>query len=552
MKLLRLRDLAAAAAHDCSGTIAVASGILLPAMLAATAVAVDVAQAYLDRRTAQAVVDLAALNAANNIGIAEEAARATIAANKFQGVKSLQVVKGHYAADPGLEPGSRFQAGMQPYNAVQVKISKTLKLGFAATFIRGPLSLSVSAVGQEPAQASFSVGSRLAAVRGGIANQVLGGLLGINVSMTDMDYDALANASVRIDDLLGSIDGAADLRAATYDDVVAATVSLSNLLSGAATLLASENHAASITLSSIARGSPGALRVAINALFNIGSWGSASIGTKTAALSGNVTALDLLQAAALVANGQNQIALPLNVEVPGLIKLTATVFVGERPAQSSWVAAGETRSSVTTAQTRVRLIAEIAGSGALLGTTIRLPIYADLASARAMLDDVVCSDSEHEQSAQIGVLTGVGRVAIADLTDAEFARPPADLSPGRLVNTSLLSINAGAQMAVDNTDPVGLTFTSDDVVDNVTKRAHTTAIAGSVVTSLLNSAEIKIKALGITAPVVSKTSLLKILVPVAGSLDPILLELLEALGARVGEADVTVHGLMCGNSNLAG
>lgn len=550
MKSHRLNISLTALMHDRRGTIAVAAGIILPVMLAATALAVDVGQAYLDRRTAQSVVDLAAINAADNIDIADEAARATLAANHFQGLKSLHVVKGRYTPDAKIAPESRFAAGAQPYNAVQVSIAKKVKLSFAATFMRSDMNLSVSAVAQASAQATFSVGSRLAAVRGGIANQVLGALLGTNVSLTAMDYEALANANVRIDDLLGSVDGAADLKAATFNDVVKADVAMSDLIAGASAATATNNPAASALLGQLAGRTPRSLRLPMSALFDIGALGSTQIGNKNAALGVTVAALDILQSAALVANGKNQLAITFDLGVPGVSKLTATVYVGQRPVQSSWVSVGDPEASVSTVQTRIRLVAEIGGSGPLAGIAIRLPIYADLASARATLDSVSCSDQD--KSATIGVQTGVGRIALADLTDAEFADPPAALASAKVVTTPLLTVTAGAQVAIQNSDPVALTFTSDDVENLTIKRASTTSLTQSIVSSLLGSADIKIKALGLTAPLVTKNSLLNVLNPIADQLDGVLLELLEAFGVKVGEADVVVHGISCENSNLAG
>jgi uncharacterized membrane protein len=117
---------------------------------------------------------------------------------------------------------------------------------------------------------------------------------------------------------------------------------------------------------------------------------------------------------------------------------------------------------------------------------------------------------------------------------------------------ALLSITARAEVSIQNTDPEDLTFTSEDVDNATIKRSSTHSLTEALASSLLRSADIRIKALGVSSPLVTKNNLLNLLSPVAGALDPTLFEILDVLGVKVGEADVLVRGIKCGNSNLAG
>lgn len=535
-----------------AGTISMFSALMLPIILASAALSVDVASVYLERRTAQSIVDLAAINAANNMAIANEAALATLKANEFGNVRKFSLRKGHYHADTRLKPEERFVAGATPHNAVEIVVQRPVSLYFAKAFFSGKKDLGVRSVARVSPLAAFSIGSRLAAVRGGLGNQILGAALGTNVSLSAMDYDALASARIQMDGLLRALNDEIHLQAASFSDILASNVTLSQFLTSAAGELARNGQTGAERIySNLAHLTSSTGRFSIGALMDAGPLASARVNDTSTGLSAAVSALDLLQTAALVANGNNQVAFDLDVAVPNVARLRAELFIGERPVHSSWAAVGSPAATVSTAQTRLKIVADIAGTGALAGTMIRLPLYVELAPARASLQDVACSDTPSQQQATVAVVTGVGKAAIADVASADWTDTSPALTPAVLVNASLLSVSAYSEIDIRNIEPEELTFSADDIATGTVHRAHTRSIAGSLVSSLLASADFEVKALGLgLRPSVGQLRFL--LAPVAASLDPIVDELLTAAGVKLGEADVTVHGVHCATARLAG
>jgi uncharacterized membrane protein len=89
-------------AKDERGTIAIVSAVSLTVVIGAGALAVDVGSVYLDRRAAQAAVDLAAMAAASDVNNASANARATVTQNRFPADAPLTVELGVYTPDASV------------------------------------------------------------------------------------------------------------------------------------------------------------------------------------------------------------------------------------------------------------------------------------------------------------------------------------------------------------------------------------------------------------------------------------------------------------------
>src|SRR5690606_12089054 len=96
---------------------------------------------------------------------------------------ALSVVTGVYTPDPSIPAAQRFVPGSAGANAVRVSLRRPGTLHFAASFTRQP-TIGVSGLATVTPEVSFSVGSRLASLNGGIANAVLSELLGTSVSLS--------------------------------------------------------------------------------------------------------------------------------------------------------------------------------------------------------------------------------------------------------------------------------------------------------------------------------------------------------------------------------
>jgi len=541
--------------RDQSASIGLVMAMFLVIAVGATALAVDIGSLYLERRTAQGAVDIASLAAASDLERAEDAAAATLAANNVA-VRSLAVTKGRYAFDATLAPNARFVPGQQPYNAARVDATLGGHLYFAQSFMAEP-EIGVSAIGTSPAMAAFSIGSRLASLNGGLLNSLLGALLGGNLNLSVMDYNALADAHVELVKFLPALASELGVTAGTYSDLLRADASVASVLRAAATVLSQDGSTqAALALSSLASKTNASLDMSLKSLVDLGPLGEVGVGQESAALDADLNAMSLVSAAAALANGDHQVAVNLGASVPGLLSLTLDLAIGEPMQNSGWVTVGEAGATVKTAQTRLRLVAEVGGGGVLAGVRIRLPIYIEIASAEARLKEVTCQGlGQSGGSTKLDAYPSVVRAWIGEVNPSNlsvFSTSPA-VSNAKLVQVPLISISASAFAQMSNASPTELSFSQSEIDGHVVKTAKTHDYLSSLTSSLLHTANIQINILGFGIGLGAvQSALLAALNPVTTLLDGLLAPLLETLGISLGEVDVQVNGLRCGSGVLAG
>lgn len=545
--------------RNTAGSIAILSATMLPVAMGALALAVDMGSLYLERRQAQSAADLAALAAAANLDQAEAAVAATLEANGIHATSRLTVTRGNYAASASIPHATRFRPGVGPTNAVEVVFSKPGRIYFASVFVGGPIEMEVRAVAATSAMATFSIGSRLLALRDGLINRLLGAMLGSSVSLTLMDYQALVDTDVKLLSFMNALASELNLTGVTYNDVLDASMTAGDVFSAAAAATAQDgNSSVAATLQDLANQAGGAsLTVPLSHVLSLGPFGSANLAQSVPGLDAGINAMQLVSATAALANGEHQVALDLGATVPGVLSLKVDLTVGEREQHSPWVAVGQPGSSVYTAQTRLRVVAEIGGTGALSGVRIRLPIALDIAYARATLTDVSCSDGNPDSArAAIAARPGVARAWIGELSAASLANIHAEpsISPARIVDAPLIKVTGQANVAATNTSDTTLEFTSADVANKTVKRVGTTSIVETVVSSLLGHLNLNTQVLGfgLGLPGTISNLVAQALAAVAAPLDQLIYSLLTTLGVHLGEADVRVHGIRCGTAVLAG
>lgn len=139
---------------------------------------------------------------------------------------------------PTSAVGQRFQANVQPYNAVSVSVRKVGTMYFGGAFMSPPI-ISNNAIASVTPQAAFSVGSRLASVdtsKSPLLNAVLGGLLGTNVALNVMDYNSLLSADVNVLSFLDQLAIKLNLNAVSYSDVLGSEATIGQILSALASV----------------------------------------------------------------------------------------------------------------------------------------------------------------------------------------------------------------------------------------------------------------------------------------------------------------------------
>ncbi|WP_136617612.1 MULTISPECIES: pilus assembly protein TadG-related protein [Mesorhizobium] len=568
---------------DRKANFTVMTALMAPVALALAAVAIDEASIYTERREAQAMVDLAAITAASNITNIQTAVVTTLTDNGMPNVvvegtgqtiapavgkTVVSITPGRYAASTA-NVSQRFQAGVTPYNAVRVGLKKIPARYFASSLIPSPV-IGTQATASMTPQATFSVGSRLLSVNGGILNALLSGLLGGNISLSVMDYNSLVSADVSV---LSFVDGLAtqlNLTGVSYSDVLASKATVGQIATAMANVPGVGNTA-KVALQTIASKATSTVKIPLNKLVDLGSVGSLGLGQKPAGLGVDASAMGMLTAAAVLANGTNQAQVNLGATVPGLLSTALTIAIGEPMQSSPWLAVDGIGTTVRTAQTRIKLVASVGvgtpglGGGISL-LAVNLPLNVEVAYAEAKLTDITCPTGPSSIKVSIATQPGIASLHLANsnssgfgdfsqpqtFTDAEIADVSLKLL---LINLPLIQVMGSAATAITNNSPTTLTFDATDITNKTIKTVSTRNITQSLTTSLVSNLSLSVNALGLGIDLTAllgavKPAVVAVLNGITAPVDDLLYNVLSALGVGVGQADVRVTGATCGRSVL--
>jgi len=516
-------------------------------LMGAGAVGIDLGQVFQARRKAQGAADIAAMLAAVDPTKADTVARRSLGDNGYDPARATVATGGYDASAPNGVPGSRFNPGANPANAVRVGLSTTVPVTFGrAIGLPATVPIRVTGTAASAQFAAFTIGSGTAALSGGIANAVLGALLGAKLSLGVSDYNALASAKVDGLRVLDALAASLNLQAANYTDIVQANASVGQLLM-AMRVAAQGNSAAVSALSSILNALPNAGNlVPVGQVDALGDVAALAPGRGLAGPSLDV--MDLLAATASLANGQNQVAIDLGGTVPGLLSTRLTLAIGERRRSSGWVRPGSPNATVKTAQTRLLIEATIS---APLGLgTVYVPIYAEVASAQATLRTLTCSGPSGGRQATIEAQTGLATLAIAAVNRASIngGTTSPDLSQQAVLIALPLANIGGRTVTNIGSNTQTLTFTDADIANHTVRTVSSTNVAQSLTGSLLGNLSFNLNGLGLTP--LLQTSLATTLGLAAAPLDLVLNAVLQSLGLRIGYADVEMDGTLCSQAVL--
>lgn len=566
---------------DQKGGTAILFAISATMLFGFGAMAVDIGNFFYEKRKLQTANDLAALAAASDLPRALAAAQSSATLNGFSG-STIQVLQtGIYTPDSRRALEARFvPSPAATANAVRINMQTTAPLllgrvlpssatapqtpgsaprsaGGASTLASasGDVPIGSSAIAAQDAQASFAVGSRLLKLDGGLLNSLLGGLLGGNVSLSVMDYDALIKARVDLFHFAKRLATRLNLTAATYDDVLRADARLGDVL--AAVVDASRDSdtrssTATAALGRIATTSVSNLPVNLASLISFGPAGDKPLsGPKP--LAASLSALDIVSAVAQIANGKRQIDVGLNLNLPGIAAASLKLGIGERPVGTSLMRVGRTGTSVHTAQTRLLLTVDLVGSGA--ASLVRLPLYLELAAATARLTGMQCSPGDVSTSrVTLGVTPAlvdawIGQVSMAEFNNFSRApNPPA----ATLVNAAgLAKVTGRAHVTMTNLAEAAVSFNYSEIQRGDKKTTSTQNFAATLLGRLIGDLELRVEALGLGLGLPGLDGLVGgIIAGAATPLDQILNGVLGTLGIGLGQADSWVTGVRCGGAVL--
>ena len=533
---------------DRRGAVAVIAAVAGGVLCIVTAVTIDLGVLVLHTRRVQGAADLAALSAVHNLGQGEavvgRAAQATVQANVAPDLSvTVATTLGVYAPDPTKARDARFTAGGETPNAARVQVTSRAPLFFTRLLlgkdeVRVTRRATASTATGAPPKAMVSIGSRLAGLDDGVANQVLSGLTGSKVSLSLMDYRRLADLDVN---LLGFTDALAtnlDIAIGDYDRLLATDVDAGRALKVLERLAGGDDGGALGRLASASIGT----KVKLGDLIGVEAQSPQGIRE---GLDASVSAMDLAMAMLEVGGGDRQIALNLGVPA-GLADLKTSLAIGERPNRSPWLTVtANGQPIIRTAQARLYVRAKTAQTLSGLAR-VELPILVELAASEARLKSLSCDPA---RSVEVEVRPGLARASIGAVDETKLDDFKTGLSsrPATLLSVlGLVSITGKADVEAADPGFKPLRFDDADIEAQRIKTVTSRSFASGLVSSLLGRLDVDVNVVGLGLGLGDLTKALgRLLEPLGPVLDGVLNPVLDVLGLRLGEADVAVHGLSC-------
>lgn len=541
-------------ASNQEGGVAIIGAVSMMAMLGFCAGAVDLGSVFMETRRLQGTADLAAMAAARDLDHAEAAALATARDNGWTGPLSVVIEKGAYQANRAMAAGDRFESGAGDPDAVRVHLSGETPLFFGQALLGKPtLTIKRQATAARAELASFSIGTRLASLNGGVANALLSGLTGSQVNLSVMDYQALASADVDLFDYLDALRLDLGLKAASYNEVLDTTITTGRALRVLSTVLNTQGQTRAANAAKVlAQAAGDGTKTDLGKLFDPGPYGSQSHITGGGGAIVRLDALNLTKATLALANGERQVALDLGATVPGVAGLKAWLAIGEPPNHAPWMTITASRDVIVrTAQTRIYLEAKVGGSGLLQLAEVKLPLYVEAASGEAKLKAMACVSGE----ATLDVRPGLGTLAIGEIDTDKLSnfKTPLTATTATIAKAPLFNVTGKASVSLGGQAWQPVRFSQSDIRGGVVKTVSTHDLAQASIATLLGNLSLKATLLGLglnlgeSALTAATAALLQ---PVAAPLDDVLDALTGLVGVRLGEADVRMNGLRCRDAAL--
>ena len=551
--------------QDKRGAVAVSFAATGVAMLCLVGVVFDGGHVYTARRELQGATDLAAISAANDLSHATAAADATAVSNAYQASEVTQVTLGTYTPDPTIPPAARFVPGpLQSANAVQVTMTHQQPLLFADAFrtqaganagqVPGSATLVTTAIAAATRTVSYAIGSGVASFNGGIVNQILGATIGTQVSLSLVDYQALASTQVDLFGLTKAIAAQVGTVGGTYGQETEQTISTGQFIAA----LAQAAPAAAPALETLeSAASLNAGTVDLSRLITFGPYSGQSTSDPEPEITATASVLSLLQAAVQVGGAPHLITInSFGPNIPGITSITGMMTLGE-PAQGTTVmAVNEGGSSLHTAQ--LRLYLDIVLAGNVDGGIVHLPLYLEVGYGTAALGGLSCNalDSSQTQvtlNVTPGLINGwIGNVTAADMTN--YTQEPVPTAATLINLASLVTVTGRANAEIGNTSSVPVVYNEADIQNVAVKTTNTTDFLGSLISSLVGNLQMQtnVLGLGVIVPPGLTSGVSAELVPAVAPADQLITTILQTVGVGVGQASTWVSGARCAAPLLAG
>ncbi len=494
---------------DERGAILVISTVGFVLAVIAAALAVDLGTLAQERRRDQKVADLAALDAARNLGAVDLAAKDSAARNGFP---TLPKPGYDVTAVLGDKVGGVCQAGAGPGGRVCVTVTSPHK----NNFVPGDQVIQARAVATlAPPQASFMVGASVATLdtsRSAILDSVLGQFLdtpsAVNVGL--VGYKGLASSAVT----LGALGEELTTMGVTFgspQELLDANVSMVQVLRATANALRKQTPpktAEATILDTLAAQIGPVPNIKLGQFIGLGP-------SAVSAMEASLNAFGILMGGATVANGTNAVTIPVTgISIPGLGGVTLAANAIEGPS----IGIGGLGTSRTNTQATVTLNVKV--NVTVLGITltgVNIPITINGGVATATINAIRCNTGT--DGLDLGVVT-------SGVTNSGSATV-------ELLGTQTLAISGSTGGTSAN---LIFDYPSEFGID----QGQIQHVGG---TGLGNPPTISGSGPGLTGGLLATAvqTIVNALYPV---LNPLLAPVLEAIGLDVGAADVAALALI--------
>lgn len=538
--------------RDRKGGVTIITAGSMLALFASTALAIDIGSSYVAKRRLQGAADAAALSAVDMPNDQTGAAQRTLSVNGLPVTSLSALTPGTYSPDESIAPAQRFVANGASPNAAQIVLVQDVPVYFGSMFTHRPtVQIRAQATAARINIAAFSIGSRLAAVQGGLPNALLSALAGTNLNLSVMDYNALVGANVNLLTFTQILATQLNLSAASFGSTLATQVTLPQALTALAA--ATTDPTVASAYRTLALKVP-STTIRLSDLIDLGPYADMDHSDPNTVI--NFNGYSILQEMLQIANGQRQVAINLGLSLPGITATTLTVAIGQRPAHSPWLAVEKDNSVVIrTAQSRIYLDSQVGGAATLGLLSLRIPLYIELAEAQAKLNTISCSGGAANSSVTLDVLPSVGSLAIADLNMATFANfgSPASENPAVIAKAPLVTVTGKADIAFGGVTWQQINFSASDIASRTVKTVSTGDLVQGAATSLISKMNLQASALGIGLNLSAITGVVgAAITPLAPTLDSLIDQVTGLLGVHVGQADLVIDGVRCGKPTLVG
>ncbi len=536
-----------------AGAVLVIVCVAMVAMIGATGLAIDVGRVTVNNRNLQAQADVIAMDAGRALSgqtaaqLSGTSGAVVVAVRNSATRNSVSFSK--LTVDLGTLSGSTFTTIATPVlngavqtvtspsvpKAVRVTAGGTVDFLFDMGSPHGSKSTTRSAIAAMDSYGGFSIGSTLVSVTSG-NNTVLGALFGDSFKLNAVSYTGLVGANLSLKQI--GLNMPVSVGVLSPTQLLSTSVSINNfMLASIAALNAQGNTTAATVLNSMI------LNASTTGTVKLGDFIDVATGAENAAANASLDVLGLLTSSAMVMekNSGHALAIPTtSISIPGVTSVTASATVID-PAKIYF---GPVNGpSVTTAQVRLSIDPVISlslGIPAVLAVSVNgaLPLDITAAGATATLSAINCATPS---------------ITVASTVQAVNVNTSVSLGLGVTVlflNLGLAQLNiaAGAK-----TTPTNSNTTFNYPSEFGPSHAKTVGSSSLGLNGLLNISSANISLLGLG---VNLTSLANLVVPaingILGSLDSALTLPLQALGVKLGGADIAALGYSCNGLRLAG